>query len=186
MDCSDDAERRVAVNHNVERVLYEHRSEWSFDRILEVLRVLQGKVAIVTGGGTGVGEAICRTLARRGAKLVVNGLPGDPIADVAAAILDDGGEAIPFAGDESDESCARACVDAAIEHFGPLDILINNAGVLLVNAETDRTPADKFDEQIRCNMRTAFLMTKFALPHLRKSRGNIICAGSEAGRGEIP
>src|SRR5262245_52443505 len=56
---------------------------------------LQGKVAIVTGGGTGIGEAVCRKFGREGATVVVNGLPGDPIADVVTAILDDGGTAMP-------------------------------------------------------------------------------------------
>jgi NAD(P)-dependent dehydrogenase (short-subunit alcohol dehydrogenase family) len=142
---------------------------------------LQDKVAIVTGGGTGIGEAICRKFARDGAKVVVNGLPDDPINDVVSAILEEGGEAIPFDGDISDDTNAKRCVDTAIKHFGRLDVLINNAGVLLVDAKTDDTPLDKFDEHIRCNVRSAFLMTKYALPHLRKSRGNIISAGSEAG-----
>jgi NAD(P)-dependent dehydrogenase (short-subunit alcohol dehydrogenase family) len=142
---------------------------------------LQDRVAIVTGGGTGIGEAICRKFSREGAKLVVNGLPDDPIDDVVSTIFEDGGEAISFAGDISDEKNARQCVDAAIKRFGRLDVLINNAGVLLVDAKTDDTPVDKFDEHIRCNIRSAFLMTKYALPHLRKSRGNIISAGSEAG-----
>src|SRR5437016_13173758 len=59
--------------------------------------------------------------------------------------------------------------------------LINNAGVLLANDETDDMPVEMFDEHIRCNVRSAFLMTKYALPHLRKTRGNIISAGSESG-----
>jgi NAD(P)-dependent dehydrogenase (short-subunit alcohol dehydrogenase family) len=142
---------------------------------------LLDKVAIVTGGGTGIGEAICRKFAREGAKVVVNGLPDDPIHDVVTAILDEGQTAIPFAGDVSVDAQARACIDAAIEAFGRLDVLINNAGVLLVGAETDKIPLDKFDEHIRCNIRTAFLMTKHALPHLRETQGNIICAGSAAG-----
>jgi NAD(P)-dependent dehydrogenase (short-subunit alcohol dehydrogenase family) len=148
---------------------------------VNAMKTLDNKVAIVTGGGTGIGEAICRTFARQGASVVVNGLPDDPIADVVAAILDEGGTAIPFAGDVSDESQADACVNAAIEAYGRLDILINNAGVLLVGSETDKMPLDKFDEHLRCNVRTAFLMTKCALPHLRKTCGNVICAGSAAG-----
>jgi NAD(P)-dependent dehydrogenase (short-subunit alcohol dehydrogenase family) len=147
---------------------------------------LQRKVAIVTGGGTGIGEAICRKFARDGAKLVVNGLPDDPIHDVVTAILDDGGDAIPFAGDVSIDEQASACVDAALDAYGRLDVLINNAGVLLVGAETDKIPIDKFDEHIRCNVRTAFLMTRYALPHLRKTKGNIICAGSAAGVNREP
>src|SRR5919108_2331729 len=142
---------------------------------------LQDKVAIVTGGGTGIGEAICRKFALEGAKLVVNGLPDDPIDDVVAAIRDDGGEAIAFAGDVSDDAEAKACVDAALREYGRLDILVNNAGVLLVAAETDKIPLDQFDEHVRCNIRTAFLMTKHALPHLRKTGGNVISAGSAAG-----
>src|SRR5690242_4325072 len=142
---------------------------------------LQGKVAIVTGGGTGIGEAICRKFAREGAKVIVNGLPEDPIGDVVSAILDEDGEAIPFAGDVSNDADAHACVNAAVDAYGRLDVLINNAGVLLVGAETDKIPVDKFDEHLRCNVRTAFLMTKHALPHLRKTRGNVICAGSASG-----
>jgi NAD(P)-dependent dehydrogenase (short-subunit alcohol dehydrogenase family) len=142
---------------------------------------LQGKVAIVTGGGTGIGEAICRKFAREGAKLVVNGLPSDPISDVAEAIVREGGQAISIAGDVSQEKPARECVDAAIKEYGKLDILINNTGVLLANAETDAMPVEIFDEHIRGNVRSAFLMTKFALPHLRRTKGNVISAGSEAG-----
>jgi NAD(P)-dependent dehydrogenase (short-subunit alcohol dehydrogenase family) len=142
---------------------------------------LQGKIALVTGGGTGIGEAICTKFAREGAKVLVNGLPNDPIEDVVEAIHDDGGEAIAFAADVSDELQARACVDEAIARFGKLDVLVNNAGVLLVNAEADDFPTEKFDEHIRCNIRSAFLMTKYALPHLKKTRGCILSAGSEGG-----
>jgi NAD(P)-dependent dehydrogenase (short-subunit alcohol dehydrogenase family) len=142
---------------------------------------LRTKVALVTGGGTGIGEAICRRFARDGAKVVVSGLPDDPLSDVATAIIAEGGEAIPFAGDLSQEETARRCVEAAVDSYGKLDILVNNAGVLLVNAETDAFPIDKFDEHIRCNVRTAFLMTHFALPYLRETRGNVIFAGSEGG-----
>ncbi len=142
---------------------------------------LKTKVAIVTGGGTGIGEAICRRFARDGAKVVVSGLPDDPIEDVAKAIVAEGGEAIAFAGDLAQEDAARRCIETAVDSYGKLDILVNNAGVLLVNAETDAFPIDKFDEHIRCNVRTAFLMTHFALPYLRETRGNVIFAGSEGG-----
>ena len=88
---------------------------------------LEGKVAIVTGGGAGIGEAICRKFAREGAKLLVNGLPGDSIDDVVAAIEEDGSAAVAYAGDVSEEQNARACVQAAIDVYGKLDILVNNA-----------------------------------------------------------
>lgn len=144
-------------------------------------RILQDKVVIVTGGGTGIGEAICRRFAQEGAKVVVNGLPDDPINDVVADIIHEGGDAVAFAADVSSEDGARGCVDTAIENFGKLDVLINNAGILIVGAQTDDMPIDKFDEHIRCNIRSAFLMTKFALQYLRETKGNIISAGSAAG-----
>jgi NAD(P)-dependent dehydrogenase (short-subunit alcohol dehydrogenase family) len=142
---------------------------------------LTDKVAVVTGAGTGIGEAIALKFAREGARVVVCGLPEDPIADVVATILDGGGQAVAYGGDVSEESHARACVDLAVAQFGRLDVLVNNAGVFLVNAETDDVPLDKFDQTLCMNVRSAFLMTKYALPHLRKTKGNIICAGSESG-----
>lgn len=144
-------------------------------------RRLEGKVAIVTGAGTGIGEAIAHKFAKEGAKVIVNGLPDDPIQDVADAINQYGGEAIPYAGDVSEPSHAEACVQAAINQYGRLDVLVNNAGVFLATAETQDYPIDIFDKTIRMNLRSAFLMTKYALPHLQKTGGNIISAGSEAG-----
>ncbi len=144
-------------------------------------RRLEGKVAIVTGAGTGIGEAIAHKFAKEGANVVVNGLPDDPIQDVAEALNEYGGEAIAYAGDISEESHAQACVQAAIDKYGRLDILVNNAGVFLVTGETQDYPIDVFDQTIRANIRSAFLMTKYALPHLQKTQGNILATGSEAG-----
>jgi NAD(P)-dependent dehydrogenase (short-subunit alcohol dehydrogenase family) len=144
-------------------------------------RRLEGKVAIVTGAGTGIGEAIAHKFAKEGAKVVVNGLPDDPIADVEHSIKQYGGEAIAYGGDVSEETYAQACVQAAIDTYGRLDILVNNAGVFLTNAETEDYPVEDFDRTIRMNIRSAFLMTKYAIPYLKKHSGNIISAGSEAG-----
>jgi NAD(P)-dependent dehydrogenase (short-subunit alcohol dehydrogenase family) len=142
---------------------------------------LEGKVAIITGAGTGIGEAIAHKFAKEGAKVVVNGLPDDPIEDVVKSINDYGGEAVTYAGDISQEFHAQYCVQKAIDAYGQLDILINNAGVFLVTAETQDYPIEAFDNTIRMNIRSTFLMTKYALPHLQKSHGNIVSAGSEAG-----
>ena len=142
---------------------------------------LKDKVAIITGAGTGIGEAIAHKFAREGASLVLNGLPADPVQDVAEAIVAGGGQAEAYFGDVAEEKEALACVDLAIRRFGRLDVLVNNAGIFIAIAETDDYRIEDFDRTVRNNLRTAFLMTKFALPHLQKSRGNIICTGSEAG-----
>lgn len=144
-------------------------------------RRLEAKVAIVTGAGTGIGEAIAKKFAREGARVIVNGLPNDPIRDVVTSIQRDAGEAAAYAGDVSEEQHARQCVDFAIRTYEKLDILVNNAGQFLVNAETDDIPTEIFDHQQNANTRSAFLMSKYALPHLRKTKGNIVSAGSEAG-----
>ncbi|MGB3204325.1 MAG: SDR family oxidoreductase, partial [Crinalium sp.] len=144
-------------------------------------RRLEGKVAIITGAGTGIGEAIAHKFAKVGAKVIVNGLPSDPVNEVAEAIKQYGGEAIAHTGDISQESQAQACIQTAIDTYGQLDILVNNAGVFVVTGETQDYPIEDFDYTIRMNLRSAFLMTKYALPHLQKTRGNIVSAGSEAG-----
>ena len=145
------------------------------------MRRFQDKVAIVTGASTGIGEAIAHKLAKEGAKVVANSLPYDPLDDVVASIKDYGGEATACCGDVSQEEQALKCVKTAIDTYGRLDILVNNAGVFLAVAETQDYPIEAFDRTLRMNLRSAFLMTKFALPYLQKTRGNIVCAGSEAG-----
>src|SRR6188768_1104924 len=94
---------------------------------------LMGKVAIVTGGGTGIGEAIAHKFAREGARVIVSGLPDDPVEDVAKAIRAKGGQAVALGADVAEESGARAVVDLALKKFKRLDILVNNAGVFLDN-----------------------------------------------------
>ena len=140
------------------------------------------KVAVITGAGTGIGEAIALKFAQEGAQLLLVGLPDDPVEDVARMINGAGGFAEGYKGDIAEERHAEAAVEACISAYGRLDILINNAGVFLAVAEMQDYPIDKFDETLRCNVRSVFLMTRYALPHLQKTYGNIVSTGSEAGK----
>jgi NAD(P)-dependent dehydrogenase (short-subunit alcohol dehydrogenase family) len=145
------------------------------------MRRLEGKVAIVTGGATGIGEAICKKFAVEGAKVIVNGFPEDPVQDVVNDIRKMGGEATAFIADVSHEGNAMECVGFAVGTYGKLDILINNAGVFPVIEEIHNFPIDAFEYLIKNNVRTVFMMTKFAIPELKKTTGCIVAAGSEAG-----
>ena len=142
---------------------------------------LLGKVAIVTGGATGIGEAISKRFALEGAHVLVCGYPDDPVAAVVQEIRDAGGQALPFMADISDQHSAETCVAVAIENWGHLDILINNAGVLPEQNETDQYSLAAFDSIVKNNIRSTFMMTRAAIPYLQKTKGCIVSAGSEAG-----
>ena len=145
------------------------------------MKRLENKVAIVTGAGTGIGEAVAHRLAKDGAAVVVNGLSNDPVENVVEAMRRHGARAVADRHDVSDRDGARMCVQTAIEQFGQLDILINNAGTFQTVADVDEFPIEDFDSMMRMNVRSVFLMTHFAMPHLKKSRGCVISTGSEAG-----
>ncbi|SDL07207.1 NAD(P)-dependent dehydrogenase, short-chain alcohol dehydrogenase family [Salinimicrobium catena] len=143
---------------------------------------LEKKVAIVTGGATGIGEAISKLFAREGAKVLVVGMPQDPVKDVINEIKKEKGVAIGYSADISSEDDAKGAVEAAVKNWGRLDILINNAGVYPEVNSLESYSVEAFDNLLKNNIRTAFLMTKYALPELKKTRGCIVSAGSEAGK----
>src|SRR5688572_7221119 len=142
---------------------------------------LQGKVAIVTGGATGIGEAICKRFAEEGAKVMVVGLEDDPVEDVVKNITESGGVAIGYRGDISMEANAKECVEITVTEFGHLNILINNAGVFPKVSLMQDYPVEAYEYMIRHNVTSAFMMSRYALPELHRTKGNIVSAGSEAG-----
>lgn len=146
------------------------------------MKRLEKKVAIVTGGATGIGEAISKLFAREGAKVLVVGMPQDPVKDVIEDIKKDKGVAIGYSADISSEDDAKEAVEIAVKHWGRLDILINNAGVYPEVNTVDSFSIEAFDNLLKNNIRTAFLMTRYAVPELKKTRGCIVSAGSEAGK----
>lgn len=150
------------------------------------MKRLDQKVAIITGGATGIGEAISRKFALEGAKVLVVGMPQDPVKEVIDAINGANGEALGFSADISSEENAKEAVETAVRRFGKLDILINNAGVYPEVNTVEKFSTDAFDNLLKNNIRTTFLMTKYAIPELKKTRGNIVAAGSESGKVGIP
>ena len=148
---------------------------------------MDGKVALVTGGGAGIGEAVALLMAREGARVVVSGLEDDPIDDVAATAASLGPGAVACAGDLGDDDVAERCVATALAEWGRLDVLVNNAATEADRmCLADEMPVSELDRLYRANARSLVLMTRAALPALRRSRGVILSAGSTAGVSGIP
>jgi NAD(P)-dependent dehydrogenase (short-subunit alcohol dehydrogenase family) len=151
-----------------------------------------GRVAVITGAGRGLGQSYAKLLASRGAKVVVNDLGGDtkgrgsskePATDTVAEITAAGGAAIANFGDVSNDADADALMQHAIEAFGRLDIVINNAGVDTISPFANMTRA-MFDDMLRIHVGGSFAVTKAAWPHLMEQQyGRIVMTCSHAGMG---
>ncbi len=139
-------------------------------------------VALITGGGSGIGAAVARELADRGWRVAVTGRRREPLEAVASAI-----DGLAIAGDTTDADSARSAVAATLERFGRLDGLVLNAGQGAVAALPDLDP-DVFASILATNVIGAAIMAQAALPHLLASphRGAIVSVSSVAGLRATP
>ncbi|HEY0314083.1 MAG TPA: 3-hydroxybutyrate dehydrogenase [Allosphingosinicella sp.] len=140
---------------------------------------LKGKTALVTGSTSGIGLAIARALAGKGANVVLNGF-GDPdeIERTRAALEQAGGQALYSAADLTKSEAIEAMMAEAAEEFGGVDILVNNAGTQHV-APVDEFPPEKWDLIIALNLSAVFHTTRLALPHMKaKGWGRVINTAS--------
>ena len=138
-------------------------------------RLLEGKVALVTGGGRGVGRGIAIMLAEAGARVVVNDLGAtldgqasgeQPAHEVVAAIAAAGGEAIVDGGSVADWNAAHKMVEAAVNRFGRIDIVVNNAGILR-DVMFHRMSEPDFDAVIAVHLKGCFNVSRAAAPHFK-------------------
>ena len=134
---------------------------------------LQGKVAIITGGARGQGEAEARMFAREGAKVVFGDVLDDEGRRVEADIAAAGGEAVYVRLDVTDEDSWREAVGTAVSRFGKVDILVNNAGIASWNAGDDAT-VEEWDRLMEINAKGVFLGTKAVIPAMRAAGGGSI------------
>ncbi|HWM12024.1 MAG TPA: glucose 1-dehydrogenase [Solirubrobacteraceae bacterium] len=125
------------------------------------------RVALVTGGGTGIGRATALGLAASGAAVVVTGRRREPVEEVAAEV---GGLAV--AGDMSVPEDARRVVDEAVRVYGALHVVVNNAGSIRRNQRLHEVGVERWDEQIASNLRGPYLVLHAALPELLRSDGD--------------
>ncbi len=142
---------------------------------------LRDKVAIVTGGGTGIGRAIALRFAQEGALVIVNGRRDAPLRTVVDEIVAAGGRAHAAVADVTRSAEAERLVRAAVERGGRLDVLVNNAGLLLSRTTIEACPDDHFTRMLEGNALAVFRCSKAALPELVKTRGNVVNVASVAG-----
>ena len=142
---------------------------------------LKDKVALVTGGGTGIGRAIALAFGLEGAVVTVTGRREPPLRAVADAIAAAGGRARAVAGDVTRAADLERLVRVVLDTFGRLDVLVNNAGAIVGRAPDGETSDEAWSRTLEANLTSVFLCSKTALPSLVRSRGVIVNIASVAG-----
>lgn len=142
---------------------------------------LQGKVALVTGAGSGIGKAAALRLAREGAMVGVLSHTDDEIRKTAHEIEKAGGKAIPLVADVGNEAQMKKAVDDLVQAYGRLDIVFANAGINGVWAPIDELQPAEWDRTINTNLRGTYLTIHYAVPHLKKAGGSIVVTASING-----
>jgi 3-oxoacyl-[acyl-carrier protein] reductase len=129
---------------------------------------LEGKIAVITGAGRGIGRATAVRFAQEGASVLVNDVDSDPAEETAALVKEAGGEALVSTDNSVNLDEARRMMESAVERFGQVDVLVNNAGIT-----RDKTfhnlDDDLWDFVLDVNLRTAFHSTLAAMPHMRET-----------------
>jgi 3-oxoacyl-[acyl-carrier protein] reductase len=145
---------------------------------------LKGKVALVTGASRGIGRAVALALAGQGVAVAVNYRErAKEAAEVVAEIGKAGGKAMAVAADVSDGKAVAGMIAAVEQTLGPVDVLVNNAGVAIIRSIDDLTE-EELDQTIAINLKSAFLCTQAVLPGMRKRKwGRIVNISSGAARG---
>ena len=142
---------------------------------------LDGRVAIISGGGMGLGESTAKLFAREGAKVVIADINVEAGEKVVNTLRDGSTEALFVKANVAVAEDARNMVEEAVRHFGQVDILINNAGVQVEKTVPETTEED-WDLVLGVNLKGAFLCSKYAIRQMRKQQsGNIVCISSLSG-----
>jgi NAD(P)-dependent dehydrogenase (short-subunit alcohol dehydrogenase family) len=143
---------------------------------------LTGKVALITGAGSGIGRATALLFAREGAKIAaLDRQEDDELRSLIAEIEGQGGEAVPLAADVSDAGQMQAAVGRAAERWGRLDVVFANAGVNGVWAPLEDLEPDEWSRTLDINLKGTFLTVKYAAPHLKRQGGSVIVTSSVNG-----
>jgi NAD(P)-dependent dehydrogenase (short-subunit alcohol dehydrogenase family) len=142
---------------------------------------LEGKIAWITGGGSGIGKATARLFAQEGAKVAVLDWAEDPANQTVDEIRQAGGIAMPVVADVSQADQMQRAVQQITDEWGTIHIVFANAGINGVWAPLDEIEPDEWDRTLAVNLKGTFLTMKYALPHLKKQGGSVIITSSVNG-----
>jgi NAD(P)-dependent dehydrogenase (short-subunit alcohol dehydrogenase family) len=163
---------------------YQMRPQPRYEPIYPGVGKLKDKVALITGGDSGIGRAVAVAMAREGAEIAIVYLDEDKDADdTLAAIAKEGSEGLKLRGDVGKEEFCLECVDRAIERFGRLDILVNNAGEQHEADDPLDISAAQLQHTFQTNIFAMFYLVKAALPHLKKGSSILNTASVTAYKG---
>ncbi|WP_375449470.1 SDR family oxidoreductase [uncultured Devosia sp.] len=135
---------------------------------------LNGKVALVTGAGSGIGKAAALTLGKAGAHVVVMSRTAEEVDQTASEIRIAGGEALALTADTADAEAMAELVNRTVSHYGRLDIVVANAGINGVWAPIESLKPEEWDKTIAVNLRGTYLTIHHAVPHLQRAGGGSI------------
>jgi NAD(P)-dependent dehydrogenase (short-subunit alcohol dehydrogenase family) len=142
---------------------------------------LQGKAAIVTGADSGIGRAVALAFAREGADVLISYLDEDSDAEETSRVVTDAGrKAVLVPGDVRDETHCQQIIQRALQEFGKLDILVNNAAFQMTHQSITEIPSEEWDRVYRTNIYAIFYLCKAAVPHLQPGSSIINTASVEA------
>lgn len=142
---------------------------------------LQGKIALVTGAGSGIGKATALKLAAEGARVAVLSRTESEVLQTCQEIIAAGGQSIELTADTSDEAQMRAAVDKMTENFGGIDIVVANAGINGVWAPIDDLKPDEWDRTMAVNLRGTYMTLHLTVPYLKMNGGSIVVVSSING-----
>jgi NAD(P)-dependent dehydrogenase (short-subunit alcohol dehydrogenase family) len=147
---------------------------------------LKGKIAIVTGGGTGLGRAIALRFGTEGAAVVVSGRREAPLQEVAQKIQAGGGRALAVPADVTKTADITRLLKTTVDTYGQLDVLVNNAGTITSRTNALDCTDEDWERMLEVNLTGVFRMSRHALPELIRSRGNIVNIASVNGLNGAP
>uniref|UniRef100_A0AC34QS51 Uncharacterized protein n=1 Tax=Panagrolaimus sp. JU765 TaxID=591449 RepID=A0AC34QS51_9BILA len=147
-----------------------------------------GKVVIITGSSSGIGQSAAILFAKAGASLTIHGRSEEKLNETVKLIEKNGGDktkVLIVIGEITDEKTQKSLIDKTIQKYGRLDVLVNNAGIAMKDGASPRC-LENYDYVFNVNVRSPIALTELAIPHLEKTKGNVVNVSSIAAQKTVP